>query len=231
MDELASNLKEDMSNLLISMLILPQMQIKSRDFFRFILLFGCLTISLVVVAQPPNPAFDADVKEGCEGTSLFVQFSDLSSGNPTAWLWDFGDGTATSNLRNPVHSYTDEGRYAVTLTATNGDGSQTVTVNDFIVIHPTPVIDFQQDQTEGCVPLDVNFQFNLTANSTPITDYQWVFTNGDFADTDDPTIQFSQGGSVGLVLTVEDALGCRNAQSFDDVGYLIFPCSRAYFYG
>ena len=229
MDELASNLKEDMSNLLISMLILPQMQIKTRDFFRYILLFGCLTISLVVVAQPPNPAFDADNKEGCEGTSLFVQFTDLSSGNPTAWLWDFGDGTATSNLQNPVHSYTDEGRYSVTLTATNGDGSQTVTVNDFIIIHPTPVIDFQQDQTEGCVPLDVNFQFNLTANSTPITDYQWVFTNGDFADTDDPTIQFSQGGSVGLVLTVEDALGCRNAQSFTDVVTLFSPAPEPIF--
>jgi hypothetical protein len=46
---------------------------------------------------------------------LEVRFTDLSSGNPNAWLWDFGDG-ATSSEKNPVHTYTAPGHYSVSLT-------------------------------------------------------------------------------------------------------------------
>jgi PKD repeat protein len=34
-----------------------------------------------------------------------IQFNDLSTNNPTEWLWDFGDGT-TSRLQNPTKTYT-----------------------------------------------------------------------------------------------------------------------------
>lgn len=46
---------------------------------------------------------------------LEVRFTDLSTGNPNAWLWDFGDG-ATSSEKNPVHIYTAPGHYSVSLT-------------------------------------------------------------------------------------------------------------------
>ncbi|MDQ2794496.1 MAG: GEVED domain-containing protein [Bacteroidota bacterium] len=56
-----------------------------------------------------------------------VQFTDLSTNLPTAWAWDFGDGSAISTLQNPSHQYTATGTYNVTLTATNGFGTATVT--------------------------------------------------------------------------------------------------------
>ena len=198
------------------------MQIQRIHFCRLLVLVAGMACSVFVWAQPPTPAFDADVTEGCEGSSLFVQFTDQSTGNPTAWLWEFGDGTAPSNLQNPIHTYNDAGRYNVRLTVTNADGSNTVTVNEFIVITPAPTINFTQDQTEGCVPLNVNFQFDLTANTTPITSYEWVFTNGSFSTSANPSIEFTQGESVGVVLTVTDANGCTNAQSFRDV-VTLFP--------
>jgi hypothetical protein len=43
-----------------------------------------------------------------------VQFTDESTGNPTSWLWDFGNGT-TSTPQNPSHTYTEDGEYTVTL--------------------------------------------------------------------------------------------------------------------
>lgn len=48
-----------------------------------------------------------------------VLFSDLSSGGPTAWSWDFGDG-ATSAEKRPFHTYAAPGSYTATLTASAG---------------------------------------------------------------------------------------------------------------
>jgi PKD repeat protein/photosystem II stability/assembly factor-like uncharacterized protein len=56
--------------------------------------------------------FSADVLSGI--LPLTVQFTDLSAGSPTAYLWDFGDGD-TSSLANPSHIYTMEGIYTVSL--------------------------------------------------------------------------------------------------------------------
>jgi len=53
-----------------------------------------------------------------------VQFADVSAGDPTSWAWDFGDG-ATSDAQDPSHVFASEGRYTVTLRASNADGSTT----------------------------------------------------------------------------------------------------------
>lgn len=64
---------------------------------------------------------------------LSVSFMDTSTGNPTSWLWDFGDGS-TSTFRNPAHQYSAQGSYTVTLTVRNSVGtdttSQVVTVSN-----------------------------------------------------------------------------------------------------
>jgi PKD repeat protein len=44
-----------------------------------------------------------------------VQFTDLSIGNPTFWMWDFGDG-GFSEEQNPEHIYDIQGTYLVCLT-------------------------------------------------------------------------------------------------------------------
>jgi len=49
---------------------------------------------------------------------LSVQFTDLTSMNPTNWVWDFGDG-ATAEEQNPSHTYETNGNYTVKLTASN----------------------------------------------------------------------------------------------------------------
>lgn len=57
-------------------------------------------------------------------TNQSVQFTDTSMGPPTSWLWNFGDGT-TSTLQNPTHSYSNAGRYDISLTVTNAAGRDT----------------------------------------------------------------------------------------------------------
>lgn len=62
-----------------------------------------------------------------------VGFIDLSTNDPTSWLWDFGDAS-TSTSQNPSHVYTNPGNYTVTLTATNADGSDTETKVAYISV-------------------------------------------------------------------------------------------------
>jgi uncharacterized delta-60 repeat protein len=64
---------------------------------------------------------------------LTVYFLDGSTGDPFAWLWDFGDGW-TSTKRNPTHVYFGAANYTVSLTATNADGQDTITKPDYISV-------------------------------------------------------------------------------------------------
>ena len=65
----------------------------------------------------PHADFRADQTKGI--TPFTVKFTDMTTGNPTRWKWDFGDG-ATSSDKNPTHTYTTTGisstnKYTVTL--------------------------------------------------------------------------------------------------------------------
>ena len=58
-----------------------------------------------------------------------VKFTDTSTNTPLSWVWDFGDGTPNSTLKNPSHRFDLVGiaTWTVTLTATNLDGSDSTT--------------------------------------------------------------------------------------------------------
>ena len=72
------------------------------------------------------------------GTAPFkVTFADTSTGSPTSWDWDFGDG-GSSTLENPTHTYDEPGSYSVTLTVSDGDDSDELTYSNYIlVVTPT----------------------------------------------------------------------------------------------
>ncbi|MFB3882377.1 MAG: S-layer homology domain-containing protein [Armatimonadota bacterium] len=64
---------------------------------------------------------------------LQVSFADQSTGNPTSWSWDFGDG-ATSTQRNPTHEYTEVGRYSVSLSVVTDLGPDSETRERYIAV-------------------------------------------------------------------------------------------------
>jgi len=81
----------------------------------------------------PVPDFSANHTYG--PVDLTVQFTDMSTNTPTAWAWDFGDGI-TSSDQNPVHTYTSNGIYNVSLAATNANGTTIVVKNSYIQVVP-----------------------------------------------------------------------------------------------
>ena len=81
----------------------------------------------------PVANFNADNLYVCPGQS--VQFSDLSDGDNLTYNWSFPGGTpANSTSQNPLVSYPAAGTYSVTLVVTNSAGSDTKTINSYIIV-------------------------------------------------------------------------------------------------
>jgi PKD repeat protein len=104
-----------------------------------------ITLALTAIIAGACPAladsgslsanFMADVNTGA--APLMVHFTDKSGGSPTGWQWDFGNGSY-STLQNPVYTYNTPGTYTVTLTATDGVQSDTIS-GDVVVTNPMAV--------------------------------------------------------------------------------------------
>lgn len=75
----------------------------------------------------------------CQSQSC-VNFSDLSSGSPSSWSWSFpGASPATSNVQNPTNiCYSSPGTYSVTLIVNNGVTTDTMQMNNYITVSPSP---------------------------------------------------------------------------------------------
>jgi PKD repeat protein len=86
----------------------------------------------VTAPKPPASAFTANKVSG--KAPLTVTFTDTSSGTPTSWSWDFGDGTPKSTEKNPVHTFNKAGKYTVSLTTTNVYGTNVVTKKTYVTV-------------------------------------------------------------------------------------------------
>ena len=130
--------------------------------------------------EAPVANFTADVTSG--KAPLTVNFTDLSIGYPTSWLWDFGDDTNATE-QNPQHTYTTVGTYNVSLTATNADGSTTATKTGYIVARSTSAVPLPAGQSLNLyVANDEGVKYNVengvTDSSKGYTPY--VFINNTY---------------------------------------------------
>jgi len=139
-----------------------------------------------------------------------VNFTDLSTGSPTSWSWSFTGGTpATSTTQNPAGvQYNTAGIYPVSLTATNGSGSDTETKTNYITVGDTPpVADFIANVTSIPVGGTVNFT-DLSAGAP--TSWSWTFTGGTPASStiqNPASIQYNTAGTYAVSLTATNATG------------------------
>ena len=140
-------------------------------------LFTALVAGPAAAAFPPHAAFSVSVD------GLDASFTDTSSGDPTGWDWDFGDG-ATSDLQNPVHTFAP-GKYRVRLTASNGDGSDD-TSHSITIEAPAParlysrnlyssLVRYQNPDLTACVSTATMIMLNQVADQgRKGEDFQWT---------------------------------------------------------
>ncbi|MBK5270901.1 MAG: PKD domain-containing protein, partial [Bacteroidia bacterium] len=137
-----------------------------------------------VYGQSPVANFTGSPLAGC--SPIIINFQDLSTGNATSWNWDFGNGN-TSTLKNPVASYFTPGTYTITLTATNANGSDTLTRSQYISVYEPPTVSFTVNKTTGCFPLAVQFTDASSAGAgNNNVSWLWDFGNGSTSTQQNP---------------------------------------------
>lgn len=118
-----------------------------------------------------------------------ITFTNTSTGPGTlSYLWDFGDGT-TSTLQNPVHSYTNNSTFNVTLTTISSSGcedtaTRTVTIGGFSTSFTGP--------STACVNEPVAFA--NTASPVPVS-VLWKFGDGNTSTQRNPTHRYAAPGT------------------------------------
>ena len=139
--------------------------------------------SRLTVYTKPKANFAYDIGSGC--SPLEVRFSNVSTGSPTSFYWNFGNGI-TSNSETPSTQtfYTDTiaRDYTIRLVATNTCGNDTM--NRKVTVTPSSVkAFFGVDRTEGCSPLTINLT-NASSYGSKIT-----YNLGDGTTTNDGDVQ------------------------------------------
>jgi len=154
--------------------------------------------AFVTVYENVTASFTADRTIGLY--PLTVRFTDTSSGNPTFWRWDFGDGYISME-RDPVHVFNGTGTYTVTLKASHSFDSDEITKVNYIEVVDKPIeARFSAVQTAG--PHSLTVAFTDTSDGDP-EEWYWEFGDGQNSTEQNPVHTYSSKGTYPVILTTK----------------------------
>ncbi len=157
----------------------------------------------------PVAAFTADVTSGI--APLQVNFTDQSTGSPTSWIWDFGDGFSDTE-QNVSHIYESAGNYTVNLTVSNENGKNSTSALIIVSEKPVtvvPIANFSTNVSEGYAPLSVQFT-DLSENAT---DWTWDFGDGTNSTQQNNIHTYIIAGNYTVNLTVSNENGMNSTST------------------
>ena len=152
--------------------------------------------------------FVATPDAGC--APLIVNFNDFSSGNPSSWKWDLGNGTS-SILQNPSVTYFNPGQYTIKLVVKNASGADSIIKTSFINVYALPQIKFAGSPISGCVPLPVTFNDQSLPGSGSISGWEWDFGDGNLSSNQNPSHIYTAPGKYNVSLRAVNNFGCINS--------------------
>ncbi len=170
-----------------------------------------LIFCTAATSQTANFTYQSTTGFYCTPSS--IKFTQITTGNPTGFVWSFGNNNG-SNLANPTNIYTTSGTFTVRLIVIYK--KKTITVTKNIVVNPAVVAHFEMDRNNLCSPGNIQFRANPYQN---ISSYEWDFgDNTAIVSTTSPNIghHYADYGNYPISLKITVQSGC-SGKSFTAV--------------
>ena len=155
----------------------------------------------------PSSDFIGNETNIFQGEYVQFNFTGTQGNAPATYLWDFGDGSPTSDLQNPLHQYFAVGVFNVSLNVTDRNSDEDSLVKyDYITVNlnEIPIANFTANETIIKEGDWIQFNFTGTEGTIPAT-YQWDFGDGTAnSSIQDPIHQYISAGIYTVTLTIED---------------------------
>src|SRR5262249_5253180 len=188
------------------------------------------TTSTTLENRPPIADFRMNLRSGM--APLTVAFTNKSSdpdGDPFTSLWDFGDGSQSSDM-NPVHTYATSGTFQITLIVTDAHGAMSNPKPDSVSVSPpSPTTDEPTSENRAPVP---DLRMSLRTSPAPPTvaftnktsdpdgdafTSHWDFGDGSQSSEANPTHTYTSAGSFQVTLVATDSHGLSSSAKRDNV--------------
>ena len=141
-----------------------------------------------------------------------INFEDTSidpDGTLTSWLWDFGDGT-TSSEQHPTHTYAEKGTYTVQLSVTDDDGHTDIETLSITIANLDPTADFIFSPETSETGQPISFTDKSEDPEGELLAYLWDFGDGSTSTKRNPNHSYDKSGSYVVKLTVTDDEGATS---------------------
>lgn len=164
----------------------------------------------ITINPLPTVAFSSPLTSGCVPFTLTL--NDNSVPVSSSVLWNFGDGSTSSQIGSVNHTYNTVGCFDVTLTSTSAGGcTNSQTLIDFVCSEAYADASFNVLDPTASI---LNPTFDFINNSTNATNYSWTFGDGTGTGEEDPTHVYPpESGSFLVTLIANNADNCSDTAS------------------
>jgi len=175
--------------------IAPYRSASTQDIY----MHATISVPSAPALTKPIADFSANAMAACTNDQISFYNHALTA---TSYSWTFQSGTPTSSiLADPQVSWGSTGTFDVTLIATNGAGSDTITKSVTIYAQPTAAF------TQSVDTVEAGSSVTFTNGSSNHTASLWDFGDGNISTADDPSHVFTTVGSYTVTLEASNACG------------------------
>ncbi len=154
-------------------------------------------------------------------TIYFLDKTNYDSGNDLGYggtIWNFGDGSANQSGDSVTHVFGSFGIFKVTAYVTTPYGCRLKNYEQKVSIYPISTVGEMLDPAPpmppgGCVPHEITVGSidDSLITSSPITNYTWLWGDGDTTDTkmvNNGTHEYTDTGNFLVYLQITNEQGC-----------------------
>ncbi|MCB0479979.1 MAG: gliding motility-associated C-terminal domain-containing protein [Flavobacteriales bacterium] len=170
---------------------------------------------VVEILPQPEVNFVGDTLAGCP--PLISKFQNLTNASAKC-RWEFGDGSRTQTCQDVYKTYTQAGKYDVTLVVESVDGCKdSLKKENYVDIYRVPRAGFSMSPQPTDI-LNTNIHFEDESEGR-IIEWNWNFASMDTSLERNPTFRFPDeaAGKYPVRLDVYSDLGCKD----DTIRYVV----------